>query len=246
MTGAAPHRLPWSVAQLCLDFGPLQGCALDAFAPGANAEALQRLRLTAPAGAGALFLAGPAASGKSHLLLGVCQLAQAEGREAVYAPLRDLRDAGAGVLDGLAGHGVVGVDDIDAVLGVAAWERALFRLWNDCESAGGLFVAASRHAPLALQPALADLASRLRAALLLPVQTPDDRTRRCAMQHLARARGYELSDEVADYLLWRLPRDMHTLARVVIELDQGALSRQRRVTLPFARQWLAEHGAQGR
>ena len=52
-------------------------------------------------------------------------------------------------------------------------------------------------------------------------------------------RGFALSDEVAAYLLSRLPRDLPTLNRVIELLDRHSLARQRPLTVPLAREALA-------
>jgi DnaA family protein len=51
----------------------------------------------------------------------------------------------------------------------------------------------------------------------------------------AEQRGLELSDEVANFLLRRLPRDMHTLCSFLDELDIASLTAQRKLTVPFVR-----------
>jgi DnaA family protein len=47
-----------------------------------------------------------------------------------------------------------------------------------------------------------------------------------------------LSDEIAAYLLARVPRDMATLAALLDALDREALARKRPLTLPLVREVL--------
>jgi DnaA family protein len=49
-----------------------------------------------------------------------------------------------------------------------------------------------------------------------------------------------LSDDVAGYLLARLPRDMASLAAVLEVLDRYSLMRQRALTVPLVREALAQ------
>jgi DnaA family protein len=55
----------------------------------------------------------------------------------------------------------------------------------------------------------------------------------------AERRGLRLGDEVLEYLLTRLPRDMSTLLAVLEVLDRYSLVRQRALTLPLVREALA-------
>jgi DnaA family protein len=56
-----------------------------------------------------------------------------------------------------------------------------------------------------------------------------------ALQRRASARGLELTEDAALYLVHRLPRDMHSLFDVLDELDHASLVAQRRLTIPFLR-----------
>jgi DnaA family protein len=54
-----------------------------------------------------------------------------------------------------------------------------------------------------------------------------------ALRLHAQQRGIELPDDVANFLLRRLPRDMHSLCDFLDELDLASLTAQRRITVPF-------------
>ena len=47
-----------------------------------------------------------------------------------------------------------------------------------------------------------------------------------------------MSNDVADYLLRRCPRDMDSLFNLLNRLDQASLAAQRRLTIPFVRDLL--------
>ena len=59
------------------------------------------------------------------------------------------------------------------------------------------------------------------------------------VRHIARLARLELSDDAAEFLLRRLPRDMHTLCAALDQLDYASLAAQRKLTLPFLREALA-------
>ena len=65
-------------------------------------------------------------------------------------------------------------------------------------------------------------------------------------QHLrseAARRGLRLTDEVVQYLLNRLPRDLASLNGVLDRLDRHSLSTQRQVTLALVREELSDQNA---
>ena len=81
-----------------------------------------------------------------------------------------------------------------------------------------------------------DLASRLRAALIVHLRPLADAQCRRALAAHAKARGLNLSEEVAAYILARFPRDMHALISLLEHLDHRALSAGRRLSIPFVRE----------
>lgn len=212
------------------------------FVPGPNAAAVAALQdLLARGAGGAVYLWGGAGSGKTHLLEACCAHPAVRDRPAAYVALGD-GGAAPGMLDGLAEAGIVCIDDAHAVAGDPAWEEALFHLYNRADQAGRLMVFAARAAPRATPWRLADLVSRFTAAVIWRLHPLADRERREALRRHARDRGFELGDEVTDYLMRRLPRDMESLTGFLERLDRSSLAAQRRVTVPFVRDLLEATG----
>jgi DnaA family protein len=181
-----------------------------------------------------LLLVGPAGSGKSHLLIGACALAEDAGRRVRYLPLAalagNLADATAGVDADL-----VCIDGLDASAGLRTDEVALFHLHNRIRDAGGTLLYASRATPAQLSLALPDLASRLGQCTQVHLAALDDAGRRDALVQRAARRGLELDDAVLDYLFRRVGRDFGTLGALLDRLDRESLAAQRRITVPFLR-----------
>jgi DnaA family protein len=94
-------------------------------------------------------------------------------------------------------------------------------------------------APAALGFGLADLASRFGAAEVHRLQPLPESGQADALRRRARHRGLELPEETLTYLTRRAPRDFAALCRLLDELDTEALAAQRRLTVPFVRDWLA-------
>lgn len=179
-----------------------------------------------------LWLHGPSGSGKSHLLQACC----AGQPRSAYLPLGILAASGPGVLEGADTLRLLAVDDLAAVAGDAAWEEALFRLYNDCDAARMRVLFASRGPAGNLPLRLPDLRSRLKSVVALPLEPLDDELQVEALRLHAGQRGLELPLEAAQYLQRRLPRDMASLVAALEQLDAASLREQRRLTVPFIRQ----------
>ena len=54
----------------------------------------------------------------------------------------------------------------------------------------------------------------------------------------SQARGLEMSNEVAQYLLRNYSRDLNKLIGLLQSLDKASMSEKRRLTIPFVRQIL--------
>ena len=134
---------------------------------------------------------------------------------------------------------MVCIDDVHAIAGEHAWERALFALYNALLDAGGALAFAAPRPPGGVGIALADLASRLAAARVYGLQPLDEARLLVALQNRAARRGFDLPDETGRWMLRRLPRDAATLFELLDRLDLAALAAQRRLTVPFVRETLA-------
>jgi DnaA family protein len=210
----------------------------ESFYSGPNDAVVRQLLGLQPSGKPtAIWLYGSAGVGKTHLLQALCARSQPRN-SATYLPLRELQPLHPDWLQGCEVLSWVCIDDIETVLGQADWERALFRLYNELEEAGGHLVIAATVPPGSARIALADLASRLSAGWVLPLCPLDDEQQQAALQARAKQLGLDLPTDTAQFLLRRLPRDMATLCSTLERLDEASLITQRRLTLPFVREWL--------
>jgi DnaA family protein len=229
--------------QLPLGLRLADRAVFDTFWPQGNEQLLAHLKAVAGgAPGGVTWIAGPHASGKSHLLQATCALAPAV-RRCGYFPLTTLVALGPGALEGLPRLDLVCLDDVQLAAGKAEWERALFGLYRELEESGGALVAAAPEAPALVRWELPDLASRFAAAAVHALRPLDEAAQRDALMLRAKVRGFELPADVARWLQRRYPRDMGTLYQLLDTLDSAALVAQRRLTLPFIRSVLLR-GAQ--
>jgi DnaA family protein len=215
--------------QLALGVRLRADAVFGSFAPGANAEVLAALR--AP-GSAPLWLWGASGAGKTHLLQAVC--AEAPQR-AAYFPVSREPALPPDALQGFESSPLLCIDDVDAVAGDAAWEQALFRIFNEVSELHGRLVFAAALPPRQPPWVLEDWRSRAAACVVYQVRELDDAGRVEALRLRAAQRGLQLPDETSEYLLKRMPRDLPSLLRVLDELDEASLVAQRRLTIPFIR-----------
>ncbi len=207
----------------------------ESFWPGSNGESVAALQ--APSAA-PLWLWGPVSSGKTHLLQAVCAAA---GEGAAYFPLTRPRALPPDAMAGFERTRVLCVDDVDAVAGDLAWERALFRLFNDGAELRTRLIFAAAVPPRQPDWCLEDWRSRAAACVVYQLHGLDDAGRIEALRLRAAQRGLELPHETSEYLLKRMPRDLRSLFEVLDRLDEASLVAQRRLTIRFIRDALEKH-----
>jgi len=210
--------------QLVLDLLQPAAPTLENFVAGGNAEALAVLRRLAARTGGEriVYLWGDHGSGRSHLLQ-----ALAAARGARFWQAHDAPEAG----------GLTLVDDVER-LGEAA-QVSLFNRLNAVRARGDAACVAAGGVPPAQLPLREDLRTRLGWGLVYQLHPLDDEEKAEALLTHAAARGLAVGNDLIDYLLTHLPRDMRTLAAALDALDGFALAHKRALTVPLARQWLA-------
>lgn len=209
------------------------------FHAGANAAALAALRHAARDGAAPwMVLAGPPASGKTHLLVAACQDAVDAGRRVQYLPLARLGAHAAEAIRSAGDAELLALDDLQAVVGDAEAQHALFDVYNRCRAEGATLLFAANEVPAQLGLELPDLRSRLGACTLARLKPLDEGERRQVLREHAAARGIELDDAVLDWLFSRYARDLTALNELLDRLDRASLAAKRRITVPFLRDFL--------
>ncbi len=226
--------------QLPLDVRLPAQPTLENFLPGDNESLLDALHRLLDGRLEQLYLAGPAGSGKSHLLTGAVRRATERGKPALCLALEALLAAGPDVLDGLAGHRLLALDGLERIAGRPAWERALFHLYNEARSRGTALLFAARHPPAGLGLELPDLRSRLEWGERYRLRPLDDAGKASLLLQRARQRGMEMSPEAAAWMVRHLGRDLPGLLERLDRLDRASLASRRRLTLPFVRQQLTD------
>ncbi len=147
-------------------------------------------------------------------------------------------EAGSGkshLLTACAAHNLTVVDDVHLLSSAAQID--LFNRYNQLKENHGTLITAGRHAPT--QMGLRDdLATRLAWGLVYQLHPLNDAEKSQALQKHAAERGMRLPNEVVDYCLRYLRRDLSTLMATLDALDEWSLTTKKPITLPLLRQLL--------
>jgi len=214
--------------QIPLDLTLPRSPGLTDFLPGPNAEALAAVKAAAEP---YLYLWGGEGTGKTHLLLGACREADASGKSALYLDLDRRQELDPAMLEGLERLDLVCLDDVQSIGGDEDWERALFDLFNRLREADRRLIAAGSVPAAELPLELPDLRSRLTWGPGFRLRSPDDETRLELLQSAAGARGMQLSEAAARYILNHCPRDLHSLEKLLDRLDAVTLAEKRKPSI---------------
>lgn len=232
-----------SSAQLPLALHLNPQATFEAFVAGPNAAAVAWLHGFATAvDTPVALLWGPRCSGRSHLLQATCRAADLAGQRVAYLPLGQLGVEAAPYLDELHDVDLACIDDVDALAGDAAGERAAFALCNRLRDAGARLLVSSGAPPAELGIGLPDLRSRLGWGPVFQLRELDDDAKLEVLGRRAGQLGFELPEETGRYLLTRSQRGLADLLELLDGVDRAALAAQRRVTVPFLRDYLASRG----
>ncbi|WP_018652561.1 DnaA regulatory inactivator Hda [Actinobacillus capsulatus] len=192
------------------------------------------------------YIWGGKSSGKSHLLKAVSNHYLLNQQTSSYIPLEKSQYFSPMVLDNAEQLDVICLDDLQVVAGDGAWELAIFNLFNQIREQQGLFgcghktllLISADCPPHQLKINLPDLRSRLTWGEVYQLNDLNDEQKRIILQRNAYQKGMELSDEVANFLLKRLDRDLQTLSTELDRLDRASLQAQRKLTVPFVKEIL--------
>jgi DnaA-homolog protein len=225
--------------QLPVDFEFRANQTFADFYPGNNQEIISLL-MDAAHSSGELFiyLWGEQGHGKSHLLHACCQEAFQQSISAFYLDLSAHIGDSPELLMGLEDIELVCLDNIDVIAGNEAWELACFHLFNRIHEENHRLIITASCAVNSLNIILPDLLTRLGWGLTLKIQPLDDDDKIAALIHKAQRRGIEITPQVARYLVARYDRNLASLWLMLDKLDWASLATQRKLTIPFLREFL--------
>ena len=113
----------------------------------------------------------------------------------------------------------------------------LFNTYNQLKDSGGGLITSGIAAPT--QMGLRDdLATRLAWGLVYQLHPLSDEEKVQALKTHAKERGMKLPDEVVEYCLRHLRRDLPTLMATLDALDEWSLTEKKPITVPMLRKLL--------
>ena len=184
------------------------------------------------------YVAGKEGTGRTHLLTAGCHYANENKKSSILLPLEQVVDSSPDLIEGLETVDLVCIDDFDLVVGSEPWETAIFNLFNALQQTKATLIVTGNQVPGELDIRLPDLASRMQWCTLFQLYVlSNDAKIQALMQH-AHLMGFELTEEVARFMLNRLPRKMTFLMQALNTLAKQSIERQRIVTVPFVKEIL--------
>lgn len=218
-------------SQLVLDLGPPPPPSFASFVVGDNVEALASVRaLLEPSAARPrpVYLWGPAASGRSHLL-GALHGACGHGAARRLDPASPQE---AFVFD--ASVRLWTIDDVDRL--DAPLQAAAFHLYDAIGADGAAVLACAGEQPPARLALMPELATRLGWGLVLQLRRLSDADTAHALANAFAERGIAVAPDVVQWLMTHAPRDLGSLRARIEAIDRHALALKRAVTVPLLRE----------
>ncbi len=200
----------------------------DFMVTDSNREAAGWLVECAPASwpAHCLILYGPNGCGKTHLL-------------SIWKEKHDARSLGLGedIMDEIQGGCVLykglALDDADRIGGNAAHEEWMQHVYNVTQATRLPLLLTATKAPAEWGMKLKDIESRLKSCPAIALKQPDDMLMRSMLLKQFSDRQLLVEEDVIEYLAQRLERSGCAIRDAVELLDQKALEKKRKITVPF-------------
>lgn len=138
------------------------------------------------------------------------------------------------LMDRLDENDVV-IDDAEAVFGDDGAETDLFHRFNQAKESGNFLILAMSKNMAQQDVGLPDLASRLRAAPSVEIESPDEISLQAVLVKLFHDRQLNVEPGVIAYILPRIERSFASVQSLVQKVDEQSLSAKRSVTVPLVK-----------
>lgn len=178
-----------------------------------------------------LVLHGPPGCGKTHL----ARVFMARSGARALTPEELLGSEPAALL---ADVPACIVEDAGDLVGGAA-EEALLHLHNTARETGCQVMLTGRHPPGRWPTVLADLRSRLNAAMAVGIGPPDDGLIAAVLVKLFADRQLGVDDALIGYMVTRTERSFDAVRQLVAAIDAAALAERRKITVRLVGEVLA-------
>lgn len=229
-----------SVAQIPFQFGNNQQHELATFLQGENHTLLHQLKSIAGNEAPhCLYLWGLQGTGKTHLLQAVSRQANEMGLHVAYIPLNQINDISVEILHDLGNLDIVCIDDLECISGHTEWQQGLTWLYNELRDNGHSLLISANISPTNILLEVDDLKSRLSWDLVYQIKPPSDELKIQILKQKAQLRSFELSDDVIEFIIRRVDRDLASLMSILDKIDHASLAAKRKITIPFVKELIS-------
>ncbi len=224
---------------------------------GGNRTAFQfaKLVLDDAGGDNLLYVYGPPGSGKTHLLMAMGERlmngeAERNGDSSATSPCFSCRnideiyngeypaEAVSKLAERFRDAAALLIDDIHLVPANENVRVEIWQVFNDFYNAGKKIVVTGLYPPRELSNLDGHLISRLLWGLVAKMDISDDESRRMILKKLSGDRQVVVPDDVAEYLLLHVRRDLPSLIDALERINRFALSSKRKITVRLAREAL--------
>lgn len=174
-----------------------------------------------------IFLIGKKSSGKSHL----CSAIKATSTKSI-AFLNEMNIKKTS-FDEILSHDLLIIDNIDKIINNHNSEESLFAVINEFILNKKNILVTSTLPFDRIQFQLPDLSSRLKwdQVLTIPELTDDGKIK--VLQKIAIERGWDIPNNVCDYIMNHYKRDLYFLCNCIKFIDETSLSLKKKITIPF-------------
>jgi len=229
-------------SQIPLPFGNFNRFTFDLYLIGPNQQVVDKLKQVITDRTGEyLYLWGGAGTGKSHLLQAACGFTSILKMKPGYVPLANSERIVPEMLEGLETLDCICIDDLDSVAGIPEWETGMFNLFNSLAENKKSLIVSSAKSPFGNDIKLPDLKSRLASGVTYHLKSLEQDDKLVALKQRAHYRGFEVSDDVLEYLSRRVSRDMHSLFDWLDRMDEATLASKKKLSVSFVKGLLGDN-----
>ncbi len=144
------------------------------------------------------------------------------------------------MLDGLDSMELVCLDNLQYLAGNSIWQQSLFNFYNCHRQNNHRLLVAADCPPKYLPFELLDLKTRMSWGLTLKIQPLRDDQLIEALTYRAHYLGFDIPVSVGRFLLNHYVHDLSALWILLEKIDRATLVAQRKLTIPFLKQILAD------
>ena len=220
--------------QVVLPVGRDNYTTLDSFTGSNNRPLLAELALLISGNRNSrvVYIWGESGCGKTHLLNACCTAGRHAGYACFYVASEQHPDCSA-VTKSVRADALVCIDDLDSIAEDKTAQESLLYLYEKLNLDQGVMVVSGNRPLKELGLHLEDLESRLSSGGIYRIHLLTDEEKRVALKTRAKDKGFNLDDNVVNYILSRQNRDTHSLFNFLERLDSESLKSHRRITIPF-------------